>query len=123
MGDGSDAPAEPAVDGGDLAVGDDDDAGDAGDAGDADDEVIERAKLNDSEEGREIAAGFVKLFADYFATSVRPLLVQVAEDGRHPQLLVNGLAELMRTTADRIEFPLDHPRAGAPPTAPREVPT
>jgi len=77
-------------------------------------EIIERAVLNDSEEGREIAASFVKLFADYFATSVRPMLVQVAEEGRHPQLLVNGLAELMRTTADRIEFPLDHPRAGSP---------
>lgn len=81
---------------------------------DEDEEIIERAVLNESEEGREIAASFVKLFADFFATSVRPILVQVAEDGRHPQLLVNGLAELMRTTADRIEFPLDHPRAGTP---------
>jgi hypothetical protein len=104
--DASDAAAVPAPDtepvaDGDVLVGDVE-------------EVIERAVLNDSEEGREIAAGFVKLFADYFATSVRPILVQVAEEGRHPQLLVNGLAELMRTTADRIEFPLDHPRAGTP---------
>lgn len=104
-GDAMDLRAEGDVPADDLAQ-------DEGD--DDDEELIERAVLNESEEGREIAASFVKLFADYFATSVRPILVQVAEDGRHPQLLVNGLAELMRTTADRIEFPLDHPRAGTP---------
>jgi hypothetical protein len=76
--------------------------------------VIERAVLNDSEEGRRIAASFVKVFGDYVTASVRPILVEVAESGAEPQLLVNGLAELLRSTAERIEFPLDHPRAGSP---------
>ena len=81
---------------------------------DFDAEVIERAVLNDTEEGREIAAGFVKVFGDYVTASVRPILVQVAGSGGEPQLLVNGLAQLLRSTADAIEFPLDHPRAGSP---------
>jgi len=81
---------------------------------DFDPAVIERAVLNDTEQGRRIAASFVKVFGDYVTASVRPILVEVAEDGGEPQLLVNGLAELLRSTADRIEFPLDHPRAGSP---------
>jgi hypothetical protein len=81
---------------------------------DFDPTIIERAVLNDTEEGRRIAASFVKVFGDYVTGSVRPILVEVAEAGGEPQLLVNGLAELLRSTAERIEFPLDHPRAGSP---------
>jgi hypothetical protein len=79
-----------------------------------DPDIIERAVLNDSEEGQQIAASFVKVFGDYISSSVRPILVTVAANGGEPQLLVNGLAELLRSTADAIEFPLDHPRAGSP---------
>ena len=86
----------------------------AADGLDVDVAVIERARLNDSEEGSVIAAGFVKVFGDFVTSSVRPILVEVAAAGGEPQLLVNGLAELMRSTADNIEFPLDHPRAGSP---------
>jgi hypothetical protein len=77
-------------------------------------EVIERAVLNDTEEGRRIAAMFVKVFGDFVTTNVRPVLVQVAGDGGEPQLLVNGLAALLRATAEAIEFPLGHPRSGSP---------
>jgi len=78
-------------------------------------EVIERAVLNDSEPGREIQASFVESFGVFMTEVVRPVLVDVAADGGQPQLLVNGLAELMRSVADKIEFPLDHPRSGYPP--------
>ncbi|WP_334142512.1 hypothetical protein [Rhabdothermincola sp.] len=67
---------------------------------------IERAVLNDSEEGRQIAAGFVAVFGDFISTQVRPVLREVAAGGGEPQLLVNGLAELMRHIADTIEFPI-----------------
>jgi hypothetical protein len=77
-------------------------------------DVIERVRLNDSVAGREIAAAFVRMFGDFVATSVRPILVDVAMEGEEPQLLVNGLAALLRSTADSIEFPLDHPRSGSP---------
>jgi len=76
--------------------------------------VIERAVLNDSQEGAVITAGFVKVFGDFVSSEVRPILRQYAIDGGQPQLLVNGLAQLLRSTADSIEFPLDHPRAGSP---------
>ncbi len=76
--------------------------------------VIERVVLNDSEEGRQIAAQFVKVFGEFVSNDVRPILRQVALDGGQPQLLMNGLAELLRATGDSIEFPLDHPRAGSP---------
>lgn len=75
---------------------------------------IERAVLNDSVEGRAITAGFVRMFGSFVSNEVRPLLRGVAEGGGEPQLLINGLAELLRSTADSIEFPLDHPRAGSP---------
>jgi hypothetical protein len=78
------------------------------------DDVIERVMLNDSVAGREIAAAFVRMFGDFVATTVRPILVNVATEGEEPQLLVNGLAALLRSTASSIEFPLDHPRAGSP---------
>jgi len=82
-----------------------------------DDDVweVERAVLNDSAEGRTIAADFVSAFGSFMSNDVRPVLRTVAESGGEPQLLVNGLAELLRSTADSIEFPLDHPRAGRPP--------
>jgi hypothetical protein len=67
---------------------------------------IERAVLNDSEEGRVIAADFIGLFGDFVSNRVRPILREVAEEGGEPQLLVNGLAELMRQVADSIEFPI-----------------
>ncbi len=87
---------------------------DEGDMAALDPLVIERAVLNDSQEGSVIAAGFVKVFGDFVSSDVRPILRQYAIDGGQPQLLVNGLAQLLRSTADSIEFPLDHPRAGAP---------
>lgn len=76
--------------------------------------TIERAVLNDSAEGKDIAAGFVRVFGSFVSNEVRPILRKVAIEGGEPQLLVNGLAELLRSTADSIEFPLDHPRAGSP---------
>jgi hypothetical protein len=75
---------------------------------------IERAILNESEDGREVAARFVQVFGDFVRDDVRPVLRRVAAAGGEPQLLVNGLAELMRSIAESIEFPLDHPRAGSP---------
>lgn len=77
-------------------------------------QVIERAVLNECEEGQLIAARFVKVFGDFVSTDVRPILRDYALEGGEPQLLMNGLAELLRSTADSIEFPLDHPRAGSP---------
>ena len=81
---------------------------------DLQDWTIERAVLNDSAEGKEIAAGFVRVFGSYVSNEVRPVLRKVALEGGEPQLLVNGLAELLRSTADSIEFPLHHPRSGSP---------
>jgi hypothetical protein len=78
------------------------------------DQLVERAILNDSAAGREIAASFVRAFGDFITATVRPILVDVATEGQEPQLLVNGLAALLRTTADSIEFPLGHPRSGSP---------
>lgn len=67
---------------------------------------IERAVLNETEHGRAIAAAFVAVFGDFVATDVRPILREVATAGEEPQLLVNGLAELMRQIAESIEFPI-----------------
>src|SRR5262245_9083795 len=78
-------------------------------------EVIERAVLNETDEGRQIQAAFVAQFGEFVRESVRPVLREVARQGGQPQLLVNALAELMRVVADSIEFPLDHPRSGYPP--------
>jgi hypothetical protein len=72
--------------------------------------VIERAALNDSAEGRMIAAAFVAEFGTFMSETVRPVLRQVAIDGGEPQLIVNGIAELLRLTAESIEFPLDTER-------------
>jgi hypothetical protein len=79
--------------------------------GDRDPEpVIERAVLNDSPEGRAVAAAFVEVFGEFMSEQVRPVLRRVADDGQEPQLLVNGLAELLRLTADSIELPVGAPR-------------
>src|SRR5690349_7949809 len=93
---------------------------DADPADPLDGDLIERAVLNDCEEGRRIAATFVKVFGDYVSNEVRPILREFASEGGEPQLLMNGLAELLRSTATSIEFPLDHPRAGAPTAIERE---
>jgi hypothetical protein len=71
---------------------------------------IERAVLNDSEDGRFIAAEFVALFGDFVSNQVRPVLRRIASEGGEPQLLVNGLAELLRQVADSIEFPIGQER-------------
>jgi hypothetical protein len=72
--------------------------------------VIERAVLNDSPEGRVVAAAFVEVFGEFMSDQVRPILRRMADDGQEPQLLVNGLAELLRLTADSIESPVGAPR-------------
>jgi hypothetical protein len=71
---------------------------------------IERAVLNETDRGRAISADFVILFGDFISSQVRPKLRAVADEGGEPQLLVNGLAELMRTVADSIEFPIGSTR-------------
>ena len=71
---------------------------------------IERAVLNDSDQGRIVVAEFISLFGDFVSSRVRPLLREIAASGGEPQLLVNGLAELMRRVADTIEFPVGTPR-------------
>jgi hypothetical protein len=80
---------------------------------DVDFQVVERAVLNDTAEGQAIQAAFIEHFGQFVEATVRPILRDIAADGGQPQLLVNGLAELMRSVADAIEFPLDHPRSGA----------
>jgi len=85
---------------------------------DGPDVLIERALLNASEAGRKIQASFIDVFGRYMRDEVRPVLRDVAVGGDQPQLLVNGLAELLRSVAIKIEFPLDHPRSGFPPQVP-----
>jgi hypothetical protein len=82
---------------------------------DGDDPAIDRAVLNETEEGRRIQAAYVAAFGEFVRAELRPSLRDVARNGGQPQLLVNGLADLMRSVADQIEFPLDHPRSGFPP--------
>jgi hypothetical protein len=80
-------------------------------------ELIERVVLNETPQGRVLAAAFIGVFGEFVASDVRPALRELADQGTEPQLLVNGLAQLLRTTADAIEFPLAHPRAGTPESA------
>jgi len=68
--------------------------------------VIERAELNESEEGRALAGEFVALFGAFVSDRVRPVLREIAERGEEPQLIVNGLAQLLRQVADSIEWPV-----------------
>jgi hypothetical protein len=67
---------------------------------------IERAVLSETEEGRTISAGFISAFGEFVSGTVRPILRDVAEEGGEPQLLVNGLAQLLREVADSMELPL-----------------
>jgi len=68
---------------------------------------VARAVLSESAEGRTIASEFIASFGAFVSTTVRPILREVAEGGGEPQLLVNGLAELLRSVADSMEFPVD----------------
>lgn len=68
--------------------------------------VIERAELNESEEGRALAGEFVALFGTFVSDRVRPVLREVAARGDEPQLIVNGLSQLLRQVADSIEWPI-----------------
>jgi hypothetical protein len=68
--------------------------------------VIERMALSDTERGRVVASAFIADFGAFMTETVRPILREMATEGEEPQLLVNGLAELMRLTAESIEFPL-----------------
>ena len=72
--------------------------------------VVERMALADSEDGRAVSAAFIESFGQFMSADVRPILRRMAAEGAEPQLLVNGLAELLRLTADSIEFPLGHER-------------
>jgi hypothetical protein len=71
---------------------------------------IERAVLNETDEGRALAAEFVSVFGEFVADRARPRLREIAAAGGEPQLLVNGLAELLRRVADSIEFPIGSTR-------------
>jgi len=87
---------------------------DALDAFDPEVVVIERVALGESNEGKSIAAAFVEDFGRYMDRDVRPVLRRVAAAGGEPQLLVNGLAELLRLTADTIEYPIGAERPPRP---------
>ena len=72
---------------------------------------IERAILNESEEGRALAAASSsRCSATSSASRFGRGCATIAAAGGEPQLLVNGLAELMRRVADSIEFPIGTPR-------------
>ena len=67
---------------------------------------IERAVLSETAEGRAIAAAFVTSFGAFVSDTVRPILREVADSGGEPQLLVNGLAQMLRSVADSVESPV-----------------
>jgi hypothetical protein len=92
--------------------------GEHGPEGYDDDELIGRAVLGETPEGKAIAAAFIASFGEFVSGSVRPVLREVADAGGEPQLLVNGLAQLMREVAASLEFPIATDRAGAHPPAP-----
>ena len=69
-------------------------------------EVIDRAVLSETEEGRVISAQFIACFGEFMTGTVRPVLRQVSAAGGEPQLLVNGLAEMLRQVADSVEMPV-----------------
>ena len=70
---------------------------------------IDRAVLSDSSEGRVIAAELIATFGAFVDTTVRPLLREVADSGRDPQLVMNGLAQMLRSVADSVEGPVPSP--------------
>jgi hypothetical protein len=76
--------------------------------------VIERMALADTADGRAVSAAWVARFGAFMRDDVRPVLRRLATEGEDPQLLVNGLAELLRLTADSIEFPLGRERPAPP---------
>lgn len=78
---------------------------------------VERAVLSDTAEGRTIAAAFISTFGEFVSGTVRPVLQEVAGAGGEPQLLVNGLAQMLRDVADTVEFP-----TGGRPTGRRRGP-
>jgi hypothetical protein len=65
--------------------------------------AVAHIPLNQVPGGQALAARFVELFGAYVRDDVRPLLREVASDGRDAQLVVNGLAELLRSVASTIE--------------------
>ena len=65
---------------------------------------VERAVLSESAEGRIIAVAFIDCFGHFVSDDVRPILRDVHEAGGEPQLLVNGLAQMLRNVADSMEF-------------------
>jgi hypothetical protein len=67
---------------------------------------VERAVLSETAEGRAIAAAFVTSFGAFVSDTVRPILREVADSGGEPQLLVNGLAQMLRSVADSVESPV-----------------
>jgi hypothetical protein len=67
---------------------------------------IERAVLSETAEGRAIASAFVTSFGAFVSETVRPILREVADSGGEPQLLVNGLAQMLRGVADSVESPV-----------------
>ena len=70
---------------------------------------IDRAVLSDSSEGRVIAAELITTFGAFVDTTVRPILRDVAQSGGDPQLLMNGLAQMLRSVADSVEGPAPGP--------------
>jgi len=75
---------------------------------------VERAVLSDTAEGRAIAAAFIACFGEFVTATVRPVLREVADGGGEPQLLVNGLAQMLRDVASTMEFPVGGRPAARP---------
>ncbi len=79
---------------------------------------VERAVLSDTPEGRTIAAAFIHTFGEFVTGTVRPILRDVAQSGGEPQLLVNGLAQMLRDVAATVEFPVADADADRDPVPP-----
>lgn len=67
-------------------------------------EVVRRAVLSETSEGRALAAAFVADFGRFVSVHVRPVLRDAAHAGDDPQRTVAGLAQLLRDVADAVEF-------------------
>ena len=83
---------------------------------------VERAVLSDTPEGRTIAAAFIHTFGEFVTGTVRPILRDVAQAGGEPQLLVNGLAQMLREVAGTVEFPVGDAGVERDPQPPRGDP-
>lgn len=79
---------------------------------------VERAVLSDSPEGRAIAAAFISTFGEFVTGTLRPILREVSASGGEPQLLVNGLAQMLRDVAESVEFPVGEDGVDRGPGAP-----